>query len=56
MCGEGGEEFGGIDSSGKRLLIDLLKIKYLSDITGSSSDPRISNYIINCGKNVMSHP
>ena len=56
MCGEGGEEFGGVDSSGKRLLIDLLKIKYLSGIIGSSSDPRISNYTINCGKNVMSHP
>lgn len=56
VCGEGGGEFGGIDNSGKRLLIDLLKIKYLLGITGSSSDPRISNYTINHGKNLMSHP
>ena len=57
MCvGGGWGEFGAIDSSGKRLLIDLLKIKYLLGITGSSSDPRISNYTINHGKNLMSHP
>ena len=57
MCGGGGwGEFGAIDSSGKILLIDLLKIKYLLGITGSSSDTRISNYTINHGKNLMSHP
>ena len=57
MCGGGGwGEFGAIDSSGKRLLIDLLKIKYLLGITGSSSDTRISNYTINHGKNLISHP
>lgn len=56
VCGEDGGEFGGIDSSGKRLLIDLLKIKYLLGITGSSSDPRMSNYTISHGKNLMSHP
>ena len=46
VCGEGGGEFGGIDSSGKRLLIDLLKIKYLlkhGHLTACSIWSRITN-------------